>query len=142
NLLAAVDCLTEWLKLQPEHVQALTWRGQALELLRRHDQALADYRKAIVVDPDAEEARLRLADLLTNFRRGKDALEHYESLQPRHPSSPKVLLGLARCRRELGQSEEAQQVLDELLAHDPEDFLALAERGRLALEAGDPTAAE
>ena len=142
NLPAAVSCLTQWLDLQPNQVQALTWRGRALELQRQHEDALADYSQAVALQPDAEEARLHLADLLTEVNRGKDALEHYEYLRQRHAPPTKVLLGLARCRRELGQSEEARQVLEELLAQEPKDFQALAERGRLALEAGDAAAAE
>jgi tetratricopeptide (TPR) repeat protein len=142
NLPGAVDCLSRWLQMQPNQLQALIWRGQTLERLRQPDDALEDYRQALALDPDAEEARLRLADLLTDSHHGKEALEHYDYLRQRHVANSKVLLGLARCRRQLGQSEEARQALEELLAEEPNDFAALAERGRLALEAGDPAAAE
>src|SRR5262249_13766062 len=55
---------------------------------------------------------------------------------------PGVLLGLARCRRDQGQTEEARRLLDELLDQVPAHALGLAERGRLALEAGRPAEAE
>jgi predicted Zn-dependent protease len=63
-------------------------------------------------------------------------------LQAAQPDDPAVLYGLARCRRQLGQPDEARRLFDALLAARPEDHQALAQRGRLLLETGDPEAAE
>src|SRR5262249_39142898 len=52
------------------------------------------------------------------------------------------LYGLARCRRRLGQPEQARELLDRLLARQPQDRQALSERGQLALENGRPEEAE
>jgi tetratricopeptide (TPR) repeat protein len=138
----AIECLNGWLERQPDDVQALTWRGYAQDLVRRFDEALTDYRRAVELDPAAEEARLRLAELLLHSHQAQEALAHFEHLRHRRADSPVVLLGLARCRRELGQAEEARQLLETLLAKDPRDYLALTERGKLALEAGETVAAE
>jgi predicted Zn-dependent protease len=53
-----------------------------------------------------------------------------------------VLLGLARCRHRLGQLEEAQQLLDALLARHSRLPQAVGERGRIALDADRPAEAE
>jgi tetratricopeptide (TPR) repeat protein len=53
-----------------------------------------------------------------------------------------VLLGLAQCRRRLGQPEEARCLLDALLALTPEDGQALWERGQLELDQGRAAEAE
>src|SRR5207302_4690608 len=60
----------------------------------------------------------------------------------KQPTNPAVLLGLARCRRLLGEPEEAAKVLDVLLEHSPHDVAALGERGRLYWETGQPADAE
>ncbi len=49
---------------------------------------------------------------------------------------------LAVSRHGLGQLDQAQPLLDELLATNPQDVPALIERGRLALDAQQPAEAE
>jgi predicted Zn-dependent protease len=47
-----------------------------------------------------------------------------------------VLVGLARCRYRLGHAEQAEQLLERVLAAYPEHVAALRERARIALEQG------
>jgi tetratricopeptide (TPR) repeat protein len=60
----------------------------------------------------------------------------------RHPDHGEALLGLARCRREQGDTAGAVNLLDRLLSLQPEHAGALAERGKIVLEAGNPQDAE
>jgi tetratricopeptide (TPR) repeat protein len=138
----ARDCLNQWLEIQPDNTQALSWRGQVHVLLGRSNDALRDYRRVVQLDNDADDARARLADLLLGSHEVTVALTHFERLQGKKPDDPEVLLGLARCQVELGQTDEAIQTLDRLLAIDPNHVLGLAERGRLALELNQPAEAE
>jgi tetratricopeptide (TPR) repeat protein len=59
----ALSYLDTWLGFQPDSVRALVWRGETLLLVGRNQDALADYRKAIKLDPQEDEARLTLAEL-------------------------------------------------------------------------------
>jgi tetratricopeptide (TPR) repeat protein len=138
----ARDCLDLWLERDPDAVQALVWRGDVHERLDARPRALEDYRRAVEIDPERDDARQRLADLLIDSRQAQEALEHYEFLAQRQSSSAAVLLGLARCRIELGQGEEAGRLLDDLLAAQPRHAAALIERGRVALLAGREDEAE
>lgn len=142
HLRGALHCLNEWLDHQPDRVSALLWRGQTYEYLRRYPDALPDYRKAVALDPNHTEARLRLAALLLHFHQPSEAVGHYQQLRQEQPTNPNVLLGLARCYRELGQHQEARPLLDALLAERPNDAQALCERGKLAQEAGQMAEAE
>src|SRR5262249_17493506 len=63
-----------------------------------------------------------------------EALSHYAQVQRRQPGNADALLGLARCRLELGQTEEARGLLDLLLAAEPRNAQALAARGKVALQ--------
>jgi tetratricopeptide (TPR) repeat protein len=137
----ADHCLQLWLEREPDNVQALVWRAELAER-RQSSEAVDYYRRAVEVDPDHEEARLRLASGLVSLHRLDEAAKHYEFLRERHPDKADVLVGLARCRRELGQPEEAQKLLDRVLATTPGHVAALHERGRVAMEMGQLLEAE
>jgi len=104
--------------------------------------AIGDYTQALAIDPEKDNIRLRLAEILLQQNRAQDALEHLQKLRERQPGNSGVGVSLARCRRRLGQVEEARQLLDQLLAERPRDVEALSERGALALELGQTIDAE
>jgi predicted Zn-dependent protease len=130
------------LERRPDQVPALIRRGRTLELLRLVDEAQADYRKAAELNPASEEARLRLGNLLVKSHRARDAAGHFEWLQERQPNDPQVLLGLARCRHEMGQRDEARRLLAGLVAQHPQHAQAVAEMGKLVLAEGQLAEAE
>jgi tetratricopeptide (TPR) repeat protein len=130
----AEACLNQWLEREPDNVQALLWRGEIHERRLNAPTALADYRRAVELDPENDEARLRLADTLLHLKHADEAIAHYEYLQPRRPGRSAVLLGLARCRRDLGQLQEARNLFDRVILADPHNVGALLDRGRLALQ--------
>src|SRR5207245_67253 len=70
------------------------------------------------------------------------ALEQYQWLAERGPERPEVRLGIARCRRRLGQADEARRLLDALAAEAPGSGEVLWERGQLDLDGGRPAEAE
>jgi tetratricopeptide (TPR) repeat protein len=135
-------CLNLYLERRPGDLKALLGRAYVWERLLYFPDALKDYRRAVELHPDSEAARLRLAKTELIAGTPAEALWHFEWLAGRHPGRPEVVLGLARCRRRLGQPEEARRLLDELLAGHPEDVEALAERGQLALDEDDLARAE
>jgi tetratricopeptide (TPR) repeat protein len=134
--------LDSWLEAQPDSVRALIWRGETRSLLGRIQDALADYRKAVEIDPEEDEARLKAAELFLVLHRPEEALTHFTELLNRHPDQGDALFGLARCRAERGDTAEAVKLLDRLLSLQPEHSGALAERGKISLEAGNPKDAE
>jgi tetratricopeptide (TPR) repeat protein len=142
RLFEALDGAGQLLKLEPDHVQGLLWHGWALEQLDRHREALEDYRRAVALDPTEEYARLSLGEVLLFMSQPDLALEQFVYLQARLPDNPAVLLGLAQCRRSLGQVGEARQLLDGLVAAYPKEPGVLLERGRLALDEDQPALAE
>jgi tetratricopeptide (TPR) repeat protein len=139
DFLHTVDLL---LDLQPDHFQAHFWRGQAAESLGRADDALVSFQKAVDLNPQAEDARLRLAITLERLGHPREAQAHYEYLRQRQPDNPEILLGLAHCRRDAHELDEARQLLDQLLKVYPDYVPALVERGRVAFHLESTHAAE
>jgi tetratricopeptide (TPR) repeat protein len=138
----ALAHLDTWLGLQPDSARALAWRGETWLLLGRPRDALADYRKAVEVEPQEDEARLKVAELLLGFHEAEQASTHFTELLNRHPDDGEALFGLACCRAEQGDTSAAQELLDRLLSSQPAHVGALTERGKIALDTGNPQDAE
>jgi Tfp pilus assembly protein PilF len=139
----AAHCLDRLLQREPENVRALLWRGSLRQSAGNDAGAEADYRRAVEVQPEHLGARCRLGEFLLRHTQAEEALSQYETARQRPGGDqPAVLLGLARSHRQLGATDTARQVLDDLLARWPHDADALIERGKLALESESPAAAE
>jgi tetratricopeptide (TPR) repeat protein len=134
--------LNQYLQRKPDDLQALLGRGKVWELLFTFADAVNDYRRAVELHPESEEARRHLAQALLVTGPPADAAEQFEELRRRHPDEPEVLLGLARCRLQLGRVDEARGLLDDLLARRPGHAAALNWRGEVAVAEGDLGAAE
>ena len=130
----ALQCLNALLEQRPTDIQGLLLRGQTLEKLGRPQDALLDFAHAIEIDPQLAEAREKLGDVLCQTKQFGKASEQFEWLRQRKPHEPTVLLGLARCYRALGKSDQAQPLLDALLKDYPLDVDALVERGKVYVE--------
>jgi tetratricopeptide (TPR) repeat protein len=135
----AADALDRWLALAPDDVWALMRRGWVYERFNRFEAAMADYEHAVAVAPDLDGPRLRLAYALLHGKNdAAEALKHFETLYQHGLRGHAVLLGLAQCRRQLGDQAEAERLLDDLLATHPDDPAALMEMGRMAYQMGRP----
>jgi tetratricopeptide (TPR) repeat protein len=141
QLKRALLCLDWWLERRPEEVRALRWRGWAWQRLRCYDDAARDYRRAVELAPGRAEARLDLARFLLERSRADEAAGHFQRVLDSQPDNAEARLGLARCRRRQGRLGEAGALLDAVLASRPDEPTALAERGLVALAAGEPEAA-
>jgi tetratricopeptide (TPR) repeat protein len=134
--------LNEWLKRQPDNLQAIFIRGQIHDEELRYHDAIADFRRVLAVDPEMDEACLRLCESLMHLGLSEEALPHLEYLSQRHPNNLKLQVYLARSHDRLGRLDKAEQILMDLLARHPDYGPALAERGKLALRAGRTIEAE
>jgi tetratricopeptide (TPR) repeat protein len=134
--------LNRWLEREPDNPQAFYFLGLVQDDWSRFLDAIGSYRRVLELDPEWDEARLRLTADLLDLSQAGEAFPHLEYLQRRQPDNLLVRVRLARCRDMLGQSEEAVKTLDAVLARQPHYAPALAERGRLALRSGQPVEAE
>ena len=132
-----------WLRQFPapaDQVQGLIWRGR-VRMLTNVQDAVADFRRALALAPDHFEARLHLASALAE-NDPREAAQHLRLLWQREPRNQQSALLLAGVLRNLGQGAEARQVLDAVLAANPDHAGALLERGKVALDMAQPTDAE
>jgi tetratricopeptide (TPR) repeat protein len=154
----AFSALGKWLEREPKSADALSLRGQLRSARAMPDSkgwgwgmmgmvdpegAEADYRRVLELQPDNRDAQLGLAEVLTETQRYKEAADLFKRLHEGRKDDPLPALGLARCRFNLGEIEEAEKLLDALLdrRQKPGDAL-LAERARIALALGQPEKGE
>jgi Flp pilus assembly protein TadD len=136
-------CLDRWQQLQPDNPQMFYLEGLFhLDYVHALSAAADSYRRAVELDADHEEARLGLAVALLTSRDFANAAEHFERLRQSQPDNARVQVGLAECRDGLGETAEAMQLVDDVLARHPGLAAALSLRGQLAFKSGQLTEAE
>lgn len=133
--------LDDWLAAEPDNTSALLLSGKLDEQRQANDRAVAAYRRVVELDPDHDEARLRLTTVLLHRFRGEEALEHLRTLRRRLPENAEVAFQWAAALGLQGRAGEARAALDECLQKFPRHPAALAERGRYAALDGDDEAA-
>jgi tetratricopeptide (TPR) repeat protein len=143
RLKEAQGCLQRWLETEPDSAQALCLEGQFyLEYVFNKDSALHSYRRAVQLDPEHEEARIGLALALLDISNYAQAAEHLDYICQHQPDNLNAVVGLAECRKGLGQTEAALQLVQSVLARQPQFAPALSLRGRLAMDKGQFAEAE
>jgi tetratricopeptide (TPR) repeat protein len=130
------------IQLEPGNVPMLLLLARLYDGRVRFADAEKYYRAAVEAQQGHAEARLELAQFLLRLNKFDESADNLEQLRNRRFRMPEVLMGLALCRRQQGQTEEERELLDSLLLESPDNPEALAERGRLELEAGELNAAE
>jgi tetratricopeptide (TPR) repeat protein len=138
----AKNYLDELVERQPDHYLAFEWRGRFWELSISPERALEDYGKVIELRPSFLEARLNLAQVLIKLSRGDEAIEHLEVVRKQLPDDPMVLLGLARCWRQRGDLDKAEEFVARVLKSHPNIQEAVLMRGIIYLDLSKNEAAE
>jgi tetratricopeptide (TPR) repeat protein len=138
----ALESLDVLLERQPKNAWALLRRGRANEGLNRPENAETDYRRLLEIDPNHDEARLRLAQVLVTIGKPKEARQRLESLWDRKAGDRAIGLALAKCLEQLGGLEESGRLLNELATKYPTALSVLIARGRQARQRGHLAEAE
>jgi Tfp pilus assembly protein PilF len=138
----AKSYLSLWLERDPANVQALLWRASIHQHLMDYERAVEDCRVAAEIAPKDKEAQGRFAQALLQKGEVAEAAKQFAQLYQEMPDNPAIALGMAQCHIKMGRMDEAKEVLDAMLAKNPNDSLALLERGRVALLNNDPNDAK
>jgi tetratricopeptide (TPR) repeat protein len=138
----AYSQLQDWLAHDPDSTTALLMRGKLEEQRQGVEVAIEHYRRILQIDPDHDEARLRLATQLLAIRRGEEALPHVEILRSHLPDHPEVAVQWVQTLALMGMTDKSRLALDECLKQHPDYAPALLERGSAKLLEGKEAEAE
>jgi len=137
----AIKIFDEILKLKPDLALILINRGQMHEALKNYPAAIADYKKAIEIDPDSWLPHNNLAFLYAaseqdELRNGAQALEHAQKASDLLPTKYWLTYSaLAVAYAETGQFEKAIEMQSQAQQLIPEsDRIEAARRLKLFKE--------
>ena len=130
----AQRCLDELLRRQPEHFDALVRRGRTARNMGWQEDAIQYFQRALRLRPEVDNVRIILAETLVNYGHYDQAREHYETLSQKQSQNPAVPFGLALSYLGTGESDKALQLFNQLIAANPKNWVALNERGKLAIQ--------
>ncbi len=142
RLRAAMNCLNKILEREPDNAEALTMAGKTIEKgYGEVADAIKSYRRAREIDPERDDARLSVAQLLLHDH-AEVARKHFEYVLARQPDNREAMLGLGQAHLMLGETGKARALLEEVLAREPDNSRALTELGQIARLEGKMTEAE
>lgn len=93
--------------------------GLALQSLRRFDEALESYNRALAIEPGNADALNNCGLLLYELQRFDDALECYDRALAASPDFAKALNNRGNTLQTLGRLDEALESYDRALAIEP-----------------------
>lgn len=106
-------------KLAPDLAEAHRVLAVGLHLSLRLDEAVAEYKKTVELDPSSKVSRGSLADLYRAAGKTEEALALYDEQLTADPKNKPALAGKVVSLFELGRTDEANSTLQAAIARDP-----------------------
>jgi len=120
----------------PEVIDAWLLLGNERARQGRFDEALADYRRALELEPDYDLALRNIANLYRDMGRPDDAVAGYERLLRADPRNVQARQELAQALLDAGRVRDAERELETLLAQEPTLAAAHNTLGAVRLKQG------
>jgi tetratricopeptide (TPR) repeat protein len=120
--------------VRPDSVEALSNRGLTLHVLKRFEEALASYDRALKVRPDYPEALSNRGNTLKELKRFEEALAGYDRALRVRPDFVEALSNRGLALHALRRYEEALASHDRALKVRPDYTEALLNRGNTLQE--------
>jgi tetratricopeptide (TPR) repeat protein len=128
--------LERWLQGDPDNTQALFLRGSIWHRVGQGAKSVPDLERAYELDPERDDIRLSLAGGLVEASQFALARDHLKVIHAKYPENEECSILLVRCHTELGEFKEAEHILDQVMADDPQSGMALRARGYLEKKTG------
>jgi tetratricopeptide (TPR) repeat protein len=116
----AVRDLDQILGEHPSLASAHALYGRALAGMGDLDQAILRYRTALELEPDDQEIRKELVDVLRDAGRLDEAIRELELVLLVQPDQPDLLVKLGRILRDAGRQDEADDRFAQAIRLKPE----------------------
>ncbi len=132
----AVECLDRALELHPEASDWIRYRGEVLQIVARHEEALRDFERLLQMSPADAMAWQKLAHSLRSLGRIQEAETAYLEALKLAPDSVNSMADLGILYRDAGRHEEALDWLSKAADQAPSDGSIHAMLGAALLAAG------
>lgn len=116
-------------------------RGNIYSMTGRHEEALADFKKALSLDPNSYVTIYEIANEEYELGNIQDAKADYKKLQRLNPRSPEALIGLTRIAVKEGNHGIAKDLMNQIVDLNPASASSYIRRASIRKEIGDNTGA-
>lgn len=113
-------------KLAPDLAEAHRILAVGLHMSLRLDEAAAEYKKTLELDPGSKVSRVSLADMYRAAGKTEEALSLYNEQLAAHPQDKAARAGKVISLFELNRADEANSALEAALADDPRNLPLLS----------------
>lgn len=142
NLQAAVDIFNLLLAKLPNSAEVYNNRGAILQMMKRYDEALASYDKAIALKPDYPNAWFNRGGTLKQLNRFEEALASYDQAIALSTSHAEAHNNRGVLLQQMRRFDEAIASYDRAIAAKPDHAAAHNNRGTALMSKGDLPEAE
>jgi Flp pilus assembly protein TadD len=134
----AIECLDRALEQHPDATEWIRLRGNVLQIVARHEEALRDFQSLIARTPSDGRAWQKLAHSLRSLDRPEEAEKAFLRAIELDPRSVDSMADLGNLCRDAGRYREAVEWLSKAVAGAPSDSGLRAMLGAALLTADDP----
>lgn len=123
----AARLAAEAVKLAPDMAEAHHVLGRGLHISLRLDEAAAEYKRALELDPNSKKGTRRsLADLTRAAGKAEQALELYQEQLRAEPTDKAARAGVVLSLLDLGRFDEGYKELAAALQEDPRNLALIS----------------
>jgi len=137
NWLMAVQLFKKCIEMDSKFIPAYHELADIYYFNGQLDAALAEIKKALIIDPDDPEANFALGSIYMSQARHKDALRVFKRLESELGDvSAELFYNIGLAYKGLGHADTALEYLKSALDDDPSYYECLEVIGRIHLDAG------
>ncbi|UCC15588.1 MAG: tetratricopeptide repeat protein, partial [Gammaproteobacteria bacterium] len=137
----AIEYLDRALELRPDTAEWIRYRGDILQIVARHEDALKDFEELISLSPSDALARQKLAHSFRSLGRIQEAEKAFLEALQLDSGSVDSMADLGNLYRDAGRHREAVEWLSKAVDGAPSDSGLHAMLGAALLAAGEPARA-
>ncbi len=127
----AIEGYTKALTYNPNNYEALFNLGNAYFLSHEPEQALVRYKQLVAKDPTQLRAIFNIGETYFMMDKPQEALPYFLQVQSHHKQFPQVVVRLADCYAQLGNTQKAASILHDFIDTTPHQHLKVAARDLL-----------
>lgn len=133
----AVGYLDRVLAIEPDNVDALLKKGEALSYLGRYEEELQNYDRVLAIEPDNVDALFNKGGALLDLGKYEEAIEYFDRVLASEPDAVDALNNKGVASYYIPRKEEAKKYFDEALRIDSDNDEASKNSHLVSLSDGD-----
>jgi tetratricopeptide (TPR) repeat protein len=121
DLNGGMQLINQAIALDPNDPEKLHARGQIFSALKKPQEAIADYKKAIILNSRVYQYHYNLGNVHFDFRQFQEAFDAYSRAIEINPNDSDIYSNRGMCLIQLSRRKEAYNDFKKALSMNPHD---------------------